>query len=73
MHMYIYNVDCSVNKVAGLCPRLAFVGGAGVRDVNISRTLVRGFSYISDNVPRVFRIISFWFGDQLVVSVSECS
>jgi hypothetical protein len=70
MHKYVYiNVDCSVNKVAGLCPGLAFVGGAGVRDVNISRTLVRGFSYILG----VFRIISFWFRDQLVVSVSECS
>jgi hypothetical protein len=30
MHKYIYiNVDCSVNKVAGLCPRLDFTGGVG--------------------------------------------
>jgi hypothetical protein len=30
MHNYIYiNVDCSVNKIAGLCPGLAFLSGAG--------------------------------------------
>jgi hypothetical protein len=46
MHKYIYiNIDCSVNKVVGLCPGLAFTGGAGVRDVSIIifRTFVRGF------------------------------
>jgi hypothetical protein len=34
MHKYIYiyiNVDCSVNKVAGLCPGLDFLSGAGGR------------------------------------------
>jgi hypothetical protein len=68
-------INCSIRKIVGSCPWLAFAGGVGVRDVNIRifRTGVRGFSYISDNVPRVFRIISFWFRDQLVVSVSECS
>jgi hypothetical protein len=45
MHKYIYNIDCSVNKVVGLCPGLAFTGEAGVRDVNkFFRTWVQGFS-----------------------------
>jgi hypothetical protein len=44
-YVYIYNVDCSVNKVVGLCPGLAFTGEAGVRDVNkFFQTQVRGFN-----------------------------
>jgi hypothetical protein len=31
------------NKNSRLCPGLAFTGGAEVRNVNIFRTLVRGF------------------------------
>jgi hypothetical protein len=38
-------INCSVRKIVGSCPGLAFTGGAGVRDVSIIifRTLVWGF------------------------------
>jgi hypothetical protein len=57
MHNYIYiKVNCSVNKVVGLCPGLAFTGGAGVRNVNnFFRTRVWGFDRFFDDVPGIFR------------------
>jgi hypothetical protein len=47
MHKYIYiyiKVDCSVNKVMGLCPGLAFLSEAGGRSIKVFQTLVRSFS-----------------------------
>jgi hypothetical protein len=56
----------------GLCPGLAFTGGAGVRDVNkFFRTQVRGFSKFFDDVPGVFRDFYFGFRENLIVSVGE--
>jgi hypothetical protein len=56
----------------GLCPGLAFTGGAGVRDVNNSfRTRVRGFSEFSDDVPGAFKDFYFGFRENLIVSVGE--
>jgi hypothetical protein len=61
-----------VNKVVGLCPGLAFTGGAGVRDVNkFFRTRVRGLSYFSEDVPGVFRDFSFGFRKNLIITVGE--
>jgi hypothetical protein len=73
MHKYIYiKVDCSVNKVVGLCPGLAFTDRAGVRDVKkFSRTRVRGLSYVSDDVPGVYRDFHFGFLENRIITVGE--
>jgi hypothetical protein len=73
MHKYKYiEVNCIVNKILGLCPGLAFAGGAGVRDVNkFSRTRVRGLSYVSDTVSGVFRDFHFGFRVNLIITVGE--
>jgi hypothetical protein len=71
VYKYI-KVNCSVNKILGLCPGIAFAGGAGVGDVNkFSRTRVRGLSYVSDNVPDVFRDFHFGFRVNLIITVGE--
>jgi hypothetical protein len=56
----------------GLCPGLAFTGGAGIRDVNkFFRTRVRGFSEFSDDIPGVFRDFYFGFRENLIITVVE--
>jgi hypothetical protein len=52
-------------------PGLAFAGGIGVSQINIFRTLVRGFREFRDEVPEIFRTNSFWFWNQLIISVRE--
>jgi hypothetical protein len=71
VYKYI-KVNCSVNKILGLCPGLAFTGRAGVRDVNkFFQTRVRGLSYFSDDVPGVFRDFSFGFWKDLIITVGK--
>jgi hypothetical protein len=48
---------------------LAFLGGAGVRNVNNFRTLVQGFSKIFGDIHLVFRYTLLGFLDELVSSV----
>jgi hypothetical protein len=77
MHKYIYTyiyikVDCSVNKIVGLCPGLAFTDGVEVRDVSkFVQTQVRGFSEFSNDVPGAFRDFYFGFRENLIISVGE--
>jgi hypothetical protein len=58
-----------VKKKLGYAPGLAFLGGAGVRNVNNFRTLVRGFSKILGDIHLVFKYTLLGFQDQFVGSV----
>jgi hypothetical protein len=71
VYKYI-KVNYSVNNIWGLCPGLAFTGGAGVRDVNkFFQTRVWGLSYFSDDIPGVFRDFSFGFRKDLITTVGK--
>jgi hypothetical protein len=51
----IYNNISAYFKILGYAPGLAFTGEAGVSDVSIFQTLVRGFGKILGDVYLSFR------------------
>jgi hypothetical protein len=66
-------INCSVRKIVGSCPGLAFAGGAGVSKVKIFRTWVLAFGESCNNVHMVFRNILCRFLGDLIGIVCESS